>query len=418
MSTEDSPDAIQATPDDGKHKPRRLLRSPKVWLSAGIATVVLIGVSVGSFFLFAPRTNTASGRTTTAVVTKGTQTATVTLSGTLSPSKQANLNFSVSGQVTKVYVKAGQTVTKGQKLATIDSSSLQDAVDLASANVTSAQANYSDISSSGTSAAKTAAKAQVTSAKASLSSAEEDLKSATIRSTMTGTVASVDISVGDQVSGTSSTSSGAGNSGGSSATTSSSSSAEIVVIGTSTWKVEGTVGATDLSNIKTGQAAAVTVDSTEMAGTVSSVGIVSTTTDSDGAAAFPVVINITGAQKNLYSGTTASAVVTTGTYADVLTVSTAAITGKGQTTVVTKIATDGSTSVVEVAVGRTFGDLTEITKGLSEGDKVQITVKPTSSSSSSGSSGTGGGLFGGGAAGGGGGGAPGGGAPGAGGPGQ
>jgi macrolide-specific efflux system membrane fusion protein len=342
-------------------------------------------------------------RTTTAVVTKGTQTATVSIDGTLSPQKQASLNFSVSGQVTKVYVKAGQKVIKGQKLATIDSSSLSDAVDLAAANLTSAQANYSDVSASGTSAAKKSARAQVSSAAASLASAKEDLKAATIRSSMNGTIASVGISVGDQVAGTGSSSSSANSTRVGASTSATSSSAEIVVIATSTWKLAGTVGATDLSSIKAGQSAVVTVESVELAGKVSSVGIVSTTTNSNGAAAFPVVINISGTHKNLYSGTTATALVTTGTYSDVLTVATNAITGQGGKTMVTKIAGDGTTSRVEVTVGRTFGDVTEITKGLSEGDKVQITFRPLPAATNRAG---GGGLFGGG-----GGGAPGGGGP-------
>lgn len=384
------------------HRPRRRLRAPKTWLIIGLSVVALVGVGVGSFFLFSPRPSMTL-RTTTAVVTKGTQTATVSIDGTLSPQKQANLNFSVSGQVTKVYVKAGQNVIKGQKLATIDSSSLSDAVDLAAANLTSAQANYSDVSASGTSAAKKSARAQVSSAAASLASAKEDLKAATIRSSMNGTIASVGISVGDQVAGTGSSSSSANSTRVGASTSATSSSAEIVVIATSTWKLAGTVGATDLSSIKAGQSAVVTVESVELTGKVSSVGIVSTTTNSNGAAAFPVVINISGTHKNLYSGTTATALVTTGTYSDVLTVATNAITGQGGKTMVTKIAGDGTTSRVEVTVGRTFGDVTEITKGLSEGDKVQITFRPLPAATNRAG---GGGLFGGG-----GGGAPGGGGP-------
>jgi len=362
-------------------------------LIIGLSLVVLVGVGIGSFVLLSPRRSMVP-RTTTAVVTKGTQTATVSIDGTLSPQKQANLNFSVSGQVTKVYVKAGQKVTKGQKLATIDSSSLTDAVDLAAANLTSAKANYSEVSDSGTSAAKKSARAQVSSAAASLASAKEDRKAATVRSSMNGTIASVDISVGDQVTGTSSSSSSSGSTRTSSSTSTTSSAAEIVVIATSAWKLEGTVGAADLSSTKAGQSAVVTVESTQLTGKISSVGIVSTTTDSNGAAAFPVVVNITGTQTHLYSGTTATALVTTGTYSDVLTVATDAITGQGGKTMVTKIAGDGTTSVVEVTVGRTFGDVTEIKKGLSEGDKVQITVRPTATSTSGASGG--GGLFGGG----------------------
>lgn len=427
MSNEQTPDPrntdqIDSDPAESgagvKHRPQRLLRSPKVWIAAGIALVVLIGVGVGSFYLFSPKTTGTSGRTTTAEATLGTQTATVSLDGTLSPRKQADLNFSVSGEVTHVYVKAGDTVTKGQKLATIDDTSLQNAVDLASANLSSANANYSEVASSGTSAAKRAAAAQVDSAAASLASAKEDLKNATLRATFAGTIASVDIATGDQVSGSSSSGSGAGSSSqggaGSTTTSSSSSSAAIVLIATASWKLEGSVGASDLSALKAGQTATITIDTATAEGTVASVGIVATSS-SDGAATFPVVINLTGTHTDLYSGTTASAVITTGTYDNVLTIPTAAITTASGKTVVTKVNTDNSTTITTVEVGRVFGTATEITSGLASGDKVQITFRPSSTSTSSNSSGGfgfgGGGGLGGGLDGGppaGGGGAPGG----------
>jgi multidrug efflux pump subunit AcrA (membrane-fusion protein) len=401
MSTEELPPEPEEPTEAGKHRPRRVLRSPKTWLIVGLSVAVLAGIGVGSYFLFKPRTFSGA-RTQTVSVTKGTQTQTVSLDGTLSPQTEADLNFSVSGTVTTLKVKVGQTVTKGQTLATIDDSSLQDAVDLAKANLTSAKANYSDVSDSGTSAAIKAAAAQVDSAKASLASAKEDLAAAALTSTISGTVASIDVAVGDSVtasssSGSSNSSSGSAGATGTSSTstssTSSSSSSQIVVISTAKWKVSGTVGASDLSSLKAGQAATVTVDSTKLAATVASVGIVATST-SDGSATFPVVLNITDVQTGLYSGTTATAEITTGTYADVLTVSTAAITSQNGSTVVDKVNSDGSTTVTTVQIGRVFGDVTEITSGLSEGDKVQVTLKQTTSSSSSSSDSGSGGMSG------------------------
>ena len=53
-------------------------------------------------------------------VTTGTITKTVASSGTIEPASQANLNFAVSGRVTAVAISAGQTVTAGQALATLD----------------------------------------------------------------------------------------------------------------------------------------------------------------------------------------------------------------------------------------------------------------------------------------------------------
>jgi macrolide-specific efflux system membrane fusion protein len=167
-----------------------------------------------------------------------------------------------------------------------------------------------------------------------------------------------------------------------------------VIIATATWKLEGSIGAADLGSVKAGQKVAVTTDATtdELTGTVKSVGIVATSTSDDGTATFPVVINLSGTHTDLYSGTTASAVITTGSYDDVLTVPTAAIRSEDGKTVVTKV-TDGSNTTTEVEVGKVFGSYTQITSGLSEGDSVLITfTRPTSTSTASSDSGQGGGF--------------------------
>ncbi len=376
-------------------KPRgRSHPSNRKWLIVGLAAVLLVGAGVGTWFLLQPKAATSQVTSRTVQVTKGTQTLTVALDGTLSPRKQSNVNFGVSGTVTRVLVKSGEKVTKGQKLATIDDSDLEDAVALAEANLTTAKANLSDVyDNDGSSAAITSAKAQVSSATAALNSAEQDVDDAVLRSPITGIVASVSIEDGDSVTGSGSS---AGSGSGASTTSTSTSTAQFVVISTATWKLEGSVGSADLSTLKAGQAVAITTDATteQLKGTVASVGIVATST-SDGAATFPVVVNVSGKHTDLYSGTTASAVITTGTYPDVLTVPTAAIRTENSKTVVTKV-TGTTTSTTEVEIGKVFGTDTEIKSGLAEGDSVQITfVRPSATSSSDSGGGFGGGFGGG-----------------------
>ena len=399
--TPENPQAPESsTPPESPPAPAasrgRFHMSGKRWLALGLAVVVLAGVGVGTWFLLKPTTNATTSTSRTVQVTKGTQTMTVALDGTLSPRKQSNVNFGVSGTVTSVKVKAGEKVTKGQKLATIDDSDLTDAVDLAEANLTTAKANLSDVyDNDGSSAAVTSAKAQVSSARAALAQANQNLDDAVLRSPIAGTVASVSLEDGDTVTG--SCSSGSGSSGGSStSTTSTASTAQFVVISTSTWKLEGSVGSADLASLKAGQEVAISTDATtdELTGTVASVGIVATST-SDGAATFPIVINLAGTHKDLYSGTTASAVITTGSYPDVLTVPTAAIRTEDAKTVVTKV-TGTTTTTTEVTIGTVFGSFTEIKSGLAEGDSVQITFTRPSSTATSGSGSDTGGGFGGG----------------------
>ncbi|SPD85355.1 Efflux transporter, RND family, MFP subunit [Micropruina glycogenica] len=393
-------------------KRRRFRMSGKKWLLLSVAFVVLVAAGVGGW-MFSRSRNTAANQTTSRTVqaTLGTQTQTVSLDGTLSPRKQSDVNFAVSGTITTVYVKAGDTVSKGQKLARVDDTDLQDAVDVASANLTTANANYDEVvDNDGSSAAIASAKAQVSSAKAALTSAKQDLANAVLRSPIAGTVAAVNADEGDSVTGSgsssSSKSSGSGGSSssgsGSSSTTSTTSTAQFSVISTATWKLEGTVGSADLGSLKAGQSVEVTPSGATEAikGTVASVGIVATST-SDGAATFPVVINLSGTHKDLYSGTTGTAVITTGSYDNVLTVPTAAIRTENGKTVVTKV-NGTATSTVEVTVGKVFGTYTQITKGLSEGDSVQITFTRPSGTSSSGTNNQNGGGFGGGGFGGGG----------------
>ena len=392
-------------------KRRRFRMSGKKWLLLSVAFVVLVAAGVGGWMFSRSRSSTANQSTSRTVqATLGTQTQTVSLDGTLSPRKQSDVNFAVSGTITTVYVKAGYTVSKGQKLARVDDTDLQDAVDVASANLTTANANYDEVvDNDGSSAAIASAKAQVSSAKAALTSAEQDLSNAVLRSPIAGTVAAVNADEGDSVTGSgsssSSKSSGSGGSSssgsGSSSTTSTTSTAQFSVISTATWKLEGTVGSADLGSLKAGQSVEVTPSGAAEAikGTVASVGIVATST-SDGAATFPVVINLSGTHKDLYSGPTGTAVITTGSYDNVLTVPTAAIRTENGKTVVTKV-NGTATSTVEVTVGKVFGTYTQITKGLSEGDSVQITFTRPSGTSSSGTNNQNGGGFGGGGLGGG-----------------
>lgn len=401
MSQVPDPSTAPETPPAAKKRRTAMTRGR--WIALVAAVAVLIGGTT-AWALLRPKDDPQAGtRSFTATAELSDQTVSVGLTGTLSPRTQSNLNFGVSGTVTKVYVSAGDTVKKGAKLARIDDDDLKDALALAQANLETAQANLDDVEDGGSDAAVTAAKAQVKSAKAAVTSAEDDLDSAVLRSTIAGTVASVDLSVGDTVSANSSSGSSGGASGsggnaggsgipGSTTGSTTSTEAQVVVISTDTWKLDGTVGSADLGNLKAGQAATVTPDgaSEPIPGKVSSIGIVATSSE-DGSATFPVEVSLDGKHPELFSGTTASASITVAEYLDVLTVPTMAITTRDGKSVVTKVDGD-TTSEVEVTVGRVFGEATEITAGLAEGDTVQITVRTPQRDADSG----GGGLFGGG----------------------
>src|SRR5579862_5451219 len=84
----------------------------------GGLVLVLIGAGVGSYLAIQPSSSGASVVTTT--VQRGTVLATVSASGTVDPSRNLGLNFTTGGQLTAIYVKVGQNVHAGQKLAKVN----------------------------------------------------------------------------------------------------------------------------------------------------------------------------------------------------------------------------------------------------------------------------------------------------------
>lgn len=320
----------------------------------------------------------------TVSVTTGTITQEVGASGTIAPASQASLNFAVSGTVTAVDVKAGQTVTAGETLATLGTSALQADVDAAQAQLTAARDRLSsDESSSAGTSAIDSDDAAITSAESSLSSAQTNLADASLTSTIAGTVASVDLAVGQAVSG---------GGGGNNAAAGSGSTAQITVIGTNSYLVSTTVDDTQVGEIADGdQATIVPSGSTATVyGTVASIGYIAS--QSSNVASFPVTIDVTGDPSGLYDGATANVEIIYKQLNNVTEVPTGAITydasnGHAQVTEVV----GGRHVTKNVTVGGAQNGETQITSGLTPGDKVieqVITFRPGSTT-------TGGGLFGG-----------------------
>ncbi|HKT56907.1 MAG TPA: biotin/lipoyl-binding protein [Microbacterium sp.] len=391
-----------------KHRP--WWRRPVTFVVAG---VVVVAVVAGGLVIRA-RAN-AQPTLQTVAATTTTMQQTVSASGTVASADEADLSFGSAGTVTAVDVTVGQRVSKGQALATIDTTQLSSAVAVAQAQVDQAQAA---VDAGGTSAQQASANAQLASADASLASAKAALADATMRSPISGVVAAVNIAVGDQVgSGSSGTGTGrSGASGGSGtgstgtgSTGSGSSSTAISVISTSSWVVDATVGSADLASLKKGLEATITLSgsTTPVFGTVQSIGVVaqSSSGTNTGSAQFPVVIAVTGSPAGLYSGTDATVSIVVKQLQNVLVVPTLAVhTTNGKTEVT--VMHNGRRVQTPVTIGSIFGTRTQITAGLKSGDQVVVPVfTPTGTTGTgtrTGTRGFGGGGFGGGGFGGGG----------------
>ena len=117
--------------------PRRKKLSGR-WIAVGI---VLIVVAIGAALLINGRgqTATATGQSTVPVIRQNL-TAMIAGSGSVTAEQSLNLPFQMSGTVTEVLVKEGDTVQVGQELAKLDDRNLQLQVASARASLESAKA--------------------------------------------------------------------------------------------------------------------------------------------------------------------------------------------------------------------------------------------------------------------------------------
>jgi macrolide-specific efflux system membrane fusion protein len=216
---------------------------------------------------------------------------------------------------------------------------------------------------------------------------------------VSGLLTTVDVEVGDAVtgSGSSSGSSGSATSGstggmggstgstGSSSTTSTS-TAQFVIVGTDAWQTSVSVSESDVALLAVGNQAELTTSSSTdtIYGTVTEIGLLSSS--SGGVASYPVTVAVTGSPEGLHDGESVDVSIIYERRTDVLTVPASAVTTEDGQSVVTQEGADGGTVTTAVTVGETSGNLVEITEGLAEGDEVLVTTfSPRASGSGDGS---------------------------------
>src|SRR6266699_843945 len=113
--------------------------------------------------------------------TQGNLAVTISATGPLQGGVY-NINFSGSGTISQIDVKVGQSVVKGQILAKLDKTSLQDAVDQAQAMVNTDLAAVTN-SNNGSSATQGQSSASIVAAETALSNAEANLTKVKAEST-------------------------------------------------------------------------------------------------------------------------------------------------------------------------------------------------------------------------------------------
>jgi len=158
----------------------------KKWIIWILIVAAIIGGIVWYMKSRAPKTTY-----TTADVTKGILTQTVSVTGTVNPDQQIDLTFKTTGILKSVNADIGDSVSKGEILATIDTGSLLSELSQTQAQVRVQKETFDNMKehhSLFTSEQRDAQKAQVDQAQAAVDAINDQLKDVHIISPIDGIV--------------------------------------------------------------------------------------------------------------------------------------------------------------------------------------------------------------------------------------
>lgn len=406
----------------------------KLFIILGV--ILLAGVMLWNFF--SPKKSAQQYQTAT--VTKGTLIVSAGESGQVSVANRTAITTSATGVVTNVYVKEGDEVSAGEKIADIalDKNGQQQA-DQAYASYLSAQnsltnaqtqlntlqstlfqTNQAFLNDTGIANPTDQDKANpkyieendawlaaqanyinqqnvIAQAQASLNSAAISYQnsSASIIAPTSGTLTDLTITQGMQITAVSSSNNS------SSIANTSTTVANIRTQGNPVISVE--LSEIDVTKVKSGDSATITLDALpDKTFTGKVVGINTTGTVSSGVTNYPATILLDTPSNDILPNMSATANIITDIKNNVLLVPNAAVLTSGGVSTV-RVLKNGQVSSIEVTIGESSDTQTEITSGLSEGDTVvtSAAVTGTSTTSSGGTSPFSRSIFGGGGFGGG-----------------
>jgi macrolide-specific efflux system membrane fusion protein len=321
--------------------------------------------------------------TTTYSLAFGAAPSTATASSASSSSSSAQGSTTVTWPVKSVTVKVGDSVKKGQVLATASTTDLQAQVDDASravgtANLQLEQAQTQLDNATTTDTIRQAriglynAESGVAHARTTLTALQVQLKLATLTAPVAGIVTAVSIQVGvDAPSGVA------------------------ITLAGGTLEVTTSVVESDVASISVGQAATVAIaalNGASIDGTVASIAPAASSgsSGSSSVVSFAVEVALTNPPAGLRSGMTADVTITTASATGVLAIPARALTGTAGAYRVRVLAADGSVSTKVVTVGLITSSLVEVKSGLQAGDRV-VTGTSTTQSTTNGAAGGGGG---------------------------
>jgi RND family efflux transporter MFP subunit len=304
-----------------------------------------------------------------AVANDTTLTTGPTLSGTLEPELAATVRAELGGSVTELRADDGQRVKRGQVLARIDDTSLQDAYISARAALRSAEATAQlarrnaerarrlnaagavadrEVEDAETSA--TTAEGQVADAKARLATAGKQLGKTVLRAPFDGVVANVTVSEGDVVQ---------------------SGATLLSVLDPTTLRLEASVPAEDIAAVKPGTPVQFTVSGFAGRRFTGKVERVSPAVD-PATRQVRVIVSLANSERSLVAGLFADGRIATESHGAII-VPRAAIDNSGIRPVVIRLK-GGRVERVEVETGLQdrVNERVEVPRGLAAGDTVLL----------------------------------------------
>lgn len=388
-------------------------RKRRQWIITTVVLLLVILVVGGGLFAYLQFTSPPPVQYTQQAVTTGNLSVTISSSGPIQAGAEYDMNFTASGQVNAINVQVGQQVKAGQVLATLSSTSLQDALTVAQQNVNNAQVTYNDAVNNG--ASQTVLDSdydQWQSAQDQLKTAQDNLAATTLVAPASARVAAINGVKGEYI--------GAGSS-------STSTSPFVILTDTSKLNIAAQVNEADIASIQVGQPAQFTVASytnQTFRAEVSSIDTIGQTTSNVVTYAVNLSVDQNSLkQAHLYPGMTATLNITTAQRIGVLLVPAAALsfpttaiqageldrsalrsifssggtgTAQGNRGLVLELR-NGKLTPVVVTTGLSNGRFTEVLSGLNDGDNVVVGQTGGNTSTSTSNPGTGGGRNGGGA---------------------
>jgi macrolide-specific efflux system membrane fusion protein len=379
-------------------------------LAIAVLGIVGIGaaiVAVGGL----PASASTGSKFLTSAATTGDVTDDVAASGTVATTASYGLSFgaaphlagaaadggSTAWTVSKLNVAVGDTVKKGDVLATADTTELKrqlaDATDawrVARIQQTIAEEALAD--ASGTDPVRQAtmnlynAQTQLSNAQATRRTLADQLAAATLKAPIDGVVTAVNVVEGLAAP-----------------------TGDAIVVDSTGLQVTAQVVESDLAKIVVGQTASVSISAVgaDVTGKVTSIAPTATdSSSSNGVVSYAATIVLTDPPATVRAGMTADVTITVANASGVLTVPAAALRGSAGNYTVLLLDATGQPVAQPVTVGLITASLAEIKSGLTEGQEVVTGVNTAQNQATNSSNNNGGGFnrgFGGGGFGGGGG---------------